>query len=98
MELPLMVVVANNRSYFNDEAHQQRVAVIRDRPPQDKWVGQRLDQPPVDIITLAVAQGFEGNEPITDADQLLAEMERGEKVVKAGGRYIIDARRTGYEG
>lgn len=98
MELPLMVVVANNRSYFNDEAHQERVAVIRDRPPQNKWVGQRLDQPPVDIIALAVAQGFEGNEPITDADQLLAEMERGEKVVKAGGRYIIDARRTGYEG
>ncbi len=98
MELPLMVVVANNRSYFNDEAHQERVAVIRDRPPQDKWVGQRLDQPPVDIIALAVAQAFEGNEPITDANQLLAEMERGEKVVKAGGRYIIDARRTGYEG
>ena len=98
MDLPLMVVVANNRSYFNDEAHQERVAVMRDRPPQNKWVGQRLDQPPVDIIALAVAQGFEGNEPVTDADQLLAEMERGEKVVKAGGRYIIDARRTGYEG
>ena len=98
MDLPLMVVVANNRSYFNDEAHQERVAVMRDRPPQNKWVGQRLDQPLIDIIALAVAQGFEGNEPITDADQLLTEMERGEKVVKAGGRYIIDARRTGYEG
>jgi len=98
MELPLMIVVANNRSYFNDEAHQERVAVMRDRPPQNKWIGQRLDQPPVDIIALAVAQGFEGAEPVTDADALLAEMERGEAVVKAGGRYIIDARRTGYEG
>ena len=98
MELPLMVVVANNRSYLNDEAHQERVAVIRDRPPQNKWVGQRLDQPPVDLIALAVAQGFEGKQPITDANQLLAEMKCGEKVVRAGGRYIIDARRTGYDG
>jgi len=92
------VVVANNRSYFNDEAHQERVAVMRDRPPQNKWIGQRLDQPPVDIIALAKAQGFEGAEPVTDADQLMAEMERAEKVLRAGGRYVIDVRRTGYEG
>ena len=98
MDLPLMVVVANNRSYFNDEAHQERVAVMRDRPPQNKWIGQRLDQPPVDIIALAKAQGFEGAEPVTDADQLMAEMERAEKVLRAGGRYVIDVRRTGYEG
>ncbi|CAN0549996.1 unnamed protein product, partial [Laminaria digitata] len=90
--------VENTVSFSNDEAHRERVAVTRGRPPQNKWIGQRLDQPPVDIIALAVAQGFEGNAPITDADQLLAEMERGEKVVNAGGRYIIDARRTGYEG
>jgi len=98
MDLPLMVVVANNRSYFNDEAHQERVAVMRDRPPQNKWIGQRLDQPPVDIIALAKAQGFEGAEPVTDADQLMAEMERAEKVLRTGGRYVIDVRRTGYEG
>ncbi|MDG2269144.1 MAG: hypothetical protein P8M28_01865 [Alphaproteobacteria bacterium] len=64
MELPLMVVVANNRSYFNDEAHQERVAVIRDRPPQNKWVGQRLYQPQVDIIALAVAQGSRATSPL----------------------------------
>lgn len=98
MELPLMIVVANNRSYFNDEAHQERVAVTRDRPPQNKWVGQRLDQPPVDIVAMATAQGFEGGAPITDADQLMEEMKRGEAVLRKGGRYVIDARRTGYEG
>jgi thiamine pyrophosphate-dependent acetolactate synthase large subunit-like protein len=98
MELPLMIVVANNRSYFNDEAHQERVADMRDRPPQNKWIGQRLDQPPVDIVAMATAQGFEGGEPITDADQLMAELEKGEKVLREGGRYVIDARRTGYEG
>ena len=98
MELPLMIVVANNRSYFNDEAHQERVADMRDRPPQNKWIGQRLDQPPVDIVAMATAQGFEGGEPITDSDQLMTELEKGEKVLREGGRYVIDARRTGYAG
>jgi thiamine pyrophosphate-dependent acetolactate synthase large subunit-like protein len=98
MNLPLMIVVANNRSYFNDEAHQERVAQHRDRPPENKWIGQRLDDPPVDLVALAKAQGFEGEDPVTDADQLLAALERGEAVLKKGGRYIIDARRTGYEG
>lgn len=98
MEAPLMIVVANNRSYFNDEAHQERVAHMRERPPQNKWIGQRIDQPPVDIVAMGTAQGFEGADPVTDADQLMAELEKGEKVLRAGGRYVIDARRTGYEG
>ena len=39
MRLPLIIVVANNRSYFNDELHQERVAIARDRPPENRWIG-----------------------------------------------------------
>jgi len=46
--LPLLVVVANNRSYFNDEVHQHRVALRRGRPVENRWVGQRLDDPAPD--------------------------------------------------
>src|SRR5262249_37153950 len=30
--VPLLIVVANNESFFNDELHQERMARLRDRP------------------------------------------------------------------
>jgi benzoylformate decarboxylase len=96
MRLPLMIVVANNRSYFNDEKHQERVAVQRERPTENKWIGQQLDDPPADLVGLAKAQGFEGEGPIDDAAEFAAALERGAAAVRAGGRYIIDVRSTGY--
>ncbi len=92
MELPTMIIVANNRSYFNDEAHQERVARERGRPPENRWIGQRIDQPAVDLVAMARAQGFEGEDPVSTANQLAAALARGRKVVRAGGRYLIDAR------
>jgi hypothetical protein len=40
--IPLLVVVCNNRSFFNDELHQERVARIRNRPVENRWIGQRI--------------------------------------------------------
>ena len=89
--VPLLLVIANNRSYFNDEVHQERMARQRGRPVENKWIGQRLDDPPPDLIGLARSQGFEGGAPVRSVDELIAELERGAAVVAAGGRYIIDA-------
>lgn len=36
--LPLLVVVANNASFFNDEVHQEPVARARTRPVENKWI------------------------------------------------------------
>ncbi len=91
MDLPLLVVIADNRSYFNDEMHQERVAVMRERPVQNRWIGQRLDDPPVDLIAMGRAQGFDGEEPVSTAEDLAAALERGAEVVSKGGRYVIDA-------
>jgi len=35
-DIPLLVVVANNRSFFNDELHQERVARQRGRPVENR--------------------------------------------------------------
>ena len=47
--IPLLFVVANNRSFYNDEVHQERVAVARNRPVDNKWIGQRISDPDIDI-------------------------------------------------
>ena len=91
MELPLLVVIADNRSYYNDEMHQERVAVMRQRPVRNRWIGQRLDDPPVDLIAMGRAQGFDGEAPVSTSEDLAAALERGARAVAKGGRYVIDA-------
>ena len=91
MDLPLLVVIADNRSYYNDEMHQERVAVMRQRPVRNRWIGQRLDDPPVDLIAMGRAQGFDGEAPVSTSEDLAAALERGARAVAKGGRYVIDA-------
>jgi benzoylformate decarboxylase len=90
-ELPLMIVVADNRSYFNDEMHQERVAQMRSRPAQNRWIGQRIDDPRVDLVAIARAQGFDSEDPVSMTEALAAALERGAEVVSKGGRYFIDS-------
>ncbi len=62
-DTPVLFIVANNRSYFNDEVHQERVARERGRPVENKWIGQKID-PVVDNAAIARAQGFEAFGPL----------------------------------
>ena len=53
----MLMIVANNRSFFNDELHQDRVARERRRPVENRWIGQRIDDPAPDLAALARSQG-----------------------------------------
>ena len=55
--IPLLFVVANNNSFFNDELHQDRMARQRDRPVGNRWIGQRIADPEPDLAVLARAPG-----------------------------------------
>lgn len=91
MDIPLLILVANNRAYFNDVAHQERVALDRDRPPENKWIGQRIAGPDVDIPGLARSFGFEAVS-VDDAADLAPGLEEAAAKVKAGGRVVLDVR------
>jgi len=88
--IPLLYIVANNRSFFNDEVHQERVARMRGRPVENKWIGQRIDDPAVDIAALARAQGALGIGGIRRADQLVAAFREAIAHVEAGGVAVVD--------
>jgi benzoylformate decarboxylase len=92
MEIPLLIVVANNRCYFNDVAHQERMAVVRERPVENKFVGQEMVDPPIDVVAIARAQGLDGEGPVEGAAAFAAALLRGEAAVRAGRTYLIDAR------
>jgi len=90
--IPCLIIVANNRSYFNDEVHQERVANERLRPVENKWVGQRIDDPDIDLAMIARAQGALGLGPVKDAKELNAVIQEGIQGVKAGKVCVIDVR------
>lgn len=89
MDLPVLVIVANNRSYFNDEVHQERVAVERSRPVENRWIGQRIE-PFVDNASIARAQGFEGFGPLETEEDVRKALVQAIEIVKAGGRALLD--------
>ena len=90
--IPLLVVVANNRSFYNDEVHQERVAVARNRPVENKWIGQRISDPDIDMAQMARAQGAQGFGPAQNAGELEKALKEAIAVVEAGGVAVVDAR------
>src|SRR5205823_6929631 len=87
--IPLLVVVANNRSFFNDELHQERVPRVRNRPVENRWIGQRIADPEVDLAQLAQAQGAIGFGPVTDGATLASTFRSAIEAVDAGGVAVV---------
>src|SRR5205807_887695 len=90
--IPLLIVVANNRSFFNDELHQERVARIRSRPVENRWIGQRISEPDIDFAMLARSQGAQGFGPVTKTGDLVATFEKAIAAVEAGEVAVVDVR------
>jgi thiamine pyrophosphate-dependent acetolactate synthase large subunit-like protein len=97
-KIPLLAVIANNRSFHNDEVHQERVAKLRDRPVANKWIGQRIGDPDIDLAAIARAQGLAGFGPVDTPQDLVDATREAVKLAHAGGSVVIDARLSpGYD-
>ena len=97
--IPCLLVVANNRSFYNDELHQERVARERSRPVENKWIGQRIDQPGIDLAAMARAQGALGFGPVAGIEELKPALEAALKAVREGATCVVDVRVIpGYDG
>jgi thiamine pyrophosphate-dependent acetolactate synthase large subunit-like protein len=99
-KLPLLVVVANNRSFFNDEVHQERMAVARDRAVENRAIGIAIDDPDPDLAALARSLGLVGHGPVVDPDALEEILTRAAAEARAGAAVVVDVRitTTGYPG
>jgi thiamine pyrophosphate-dependent acetolactate synthase large subunit-like protein len=90
--IPMLVVIANNRSFFNDEIHQQHVAKARGRPVENRWIGQRIDGPAVDLCAHARAQGLSAHGPIEEYEQLVTALAVAVAEVRDGAAVVVDVR------
>lgn len=89
--LPVLVIVANNASFFNDEVHQERVARARARPVENKWIGMRLDDPLPDLSQNAASFGCTvvGGQ-VKERSKLREALRKAIEEVRAGKPVVID--------
>ncbi len=88
--IPMLIIVANNRSYFNDVLHQRRVATHRSRDVSRAFIGQELADPLPDLPALARGQGLTTYEPVTRPGDLAAAIGKAIAATEAGESVLID--------
>ena len=61
----------------------------------NKWIGQRISDPDIDMATIARGQGAKGFGPCRNAGELEKALKEAVAVVEAGGVAVVDARILG---
>jgi acetolactate synthase-1/2/3 large subunit len=88
--IPILLVMFNNRAYYNDWEHQIRMAEVRERDVRMAYLGQEIDKPAPDFATIARGFGWYSEGPIDQPKDVAAAIRRGVERVKAGQPALID--------
>jgi thiamine pyrophosphate-dependent acetolactate synthase large subunit-like protein len=89
-KIPLLVVMYNNRAYYNDWEHQIRMAKLRGTPVERAHIGMDMDGPAPDFAAMARAMGWYAEGPIDDPRKVGAALKRAIAKVKAGTPALLD--------
>jgi thiamine pyrophosphate-dependent acetolactate synthase large subunit-like protein len=96
--LPVLVIAANNGSFFNDEIHQGRVAERRDRPAENAWIGVRIDGPRPDLAEHIRGLGVKTLGPVTSAKDLDAVLREAVQAAESGPVFVdVHVTRNAYQ-
>jgi thiamine pyrophosphate-dependent acetolactate synthase large subunit-like protein len=90
MRLPVLVVVHNNRQYANTVGHAARIGAQRRREHDRRHEGAALEDPPVDLATLAASYGVWSAGPIADPGELREQLAAAGEVLRAGRPALLD--------
>jgi acetolactate synthase-1/2/3 large subunit len=88
--IPMLVVMYNNRAYYNDWEHQIRMARLRGTPLERAHIGMDLDDPAPDFAAMAKSMGWYAEGPIEQPGDLAAALKRAIAKVKAGQPALLD--------
>jgi len=88
--IPMLVVMYNNRAYYNDWEHQIRMAKLRDTPVERAYIGMDLDDPAPDFAAMARSMGWYAEGPLESPEGLADALTRAIARVKAGQPALLD--------
>jgi acetolactate synthase-1/2/3 large subunit len=87
----MLVVMFNNRAYYNDWNHQLVLARTRGTDPNRAHIGMDLYGPDPDFAGLAKSMGWYAEGPFENGDDLKGALKRAIEQVKKGKPALIDA-------
>ena len=88
-DIPMLVVMFNTRSSYQDVGHQTAVSSNRERSVETVGIGVNLDGPSTDFATLAQSFGLAGIGPILDAADIGPALKKGLEIVKNERRTAV---------
>jgi acetolactate synthase-1/2/3 large subunit len=88
--IPMLVVMYNNRAYYNDWEHQIRMAQLRKTDVKRAHIGMDLGDPDPDFAGLARAMGWYGEGPIDRCEDIQPALRRAIARVRAGQPALVD--------
>jgi acetolactate synthase-1/2/3 large subunit len=86
----MLVVMYNNRAYYNDWAHQIHVADSRGTDPARAYIGMDLEGPEPDFAHIARGMDWFAEGPIEDPADIAPVLRRAIEQVKAGKPALVD--------
>ncbi|HEY2528527.1 MAG TPA: thiamine pyrophosphate-binding protein [Xanthobacteraceae bacterium] len=89
-DIPMLIVMYNNRAYYNDWEHQIRVARHRGTPLERAHIGQDISGPSPDFAAMAKSMGWYAEGPIENPADVAPALRRAVAQVKAGKPALLD--------
>jgi thiamine pyrophosphate-dependent acetolactate synthase large subunit-like protein len=89
-KIPLLMVMHNNRGYYQEVMHLQRMASLHGRRTDNALIGNELDRPAIDFAKLAQAHGVWAEGPVSDPAKVGPAIRRALAVVKSGAPALVD--------
>ena len=88
--IPMLMVMYNNRAYYNDWEHQIRMATLRGTPVERAHIGMDLSDPAPDFAAMAKSMGWYAEGPIEKPGDIAAALTRAIAKVKSGQPALLD--------
>ena len=89
LKLPLLTIVNNNRSYGNDEGHQEHMAITRGRPIENKGIGIYIEDPAPDCARIAEGFGVQAFGAVSEPDELKEVLKKAVDIVMRERRPVL---------
>lgn len=88
--LPMLIIMDNNRAYKNTLAHGQRVATRRGRAEANALLGNVFTDPKIDFAAMARSYGLEAFGPIERLEDLESTLRKAMDIVRSGRPALVD--------
>jgi thiamine pyrophosphate-dependent acetolactate synthase large subunit-like protein len=88
-KIPMLHILVNNRSYYNSEEHAAKIAAHRQRPVENTYMGNRIENPEFDFAPMARSMGAWAEGPILRSEDIEPALRRALHAVKNEGKVAV---------